>query len=102
MPLARRDAPCKRVALSPDPEIPKGFFSNEVLAVEDGVNKKTDEYWNETRPVPLTKEEQVDYVVKDSLQEVHKSKKYLDSLDHESNKFRPMDLFAGYATQRPP
>ncbi len=48
------------------------------------------------RPVPLTGEESRDYVKKDSLQKIWKSKAYLDSIDHKRNKFGFADLVFGY------
>src|SRR3546814_11828236 len=33
------------------------FFSNEIVLVEEGANKKDSAYWTTRRPVPLTDEE---------------------------------------------
>lgn len=68
------------------PQFEKKSFTNEVLTFLPEANKKDSLYWRETRPVPLTGEEVDDYVRKDSLQELRKSKVYLDSLDRENNK----------------
>ena len=76
----------------PDPD----FFNNEVFKVEEGANEKDSSYWNTIRPVPLTSEESVDYVRKDSLQVVWESKPYLDSIDLKRNKFKVWDLLFGY------
>lgn len=71
-------------------------FKGDVLKVEKGANEKDSSYWEQTRPIPLTEEEQRDYVVRDSLQEIKESKPYLDSLDRVSNKFKPGNLLTGY------
>ena len=46
--------------------------------------------------MPLTDEELNDYIKKDSLQELKRSKPYLDSLDRVSNKFSITDPLIGY------
>lgn len=77
------------------PEFTKKTFTSEILTFEDQANKKDSLYWETKRPVPLTTEEATDYVKKDSIQIVRKSKKYLDSTDAISNKFKLGDLL-GY------
>ncbi len=79
-----------------DPDFPEGFFDNEVYKVEEGANDKSLTYWDSIRPIPLTRQESIDYVRKDSLQELRNSKPYLDSVDRVNNRFRFFDLFAGY------
>jgi hypothetical protein len=54
-------------------------------------------YWSEVRPIPLTEEEDKDYVKKDSLQKIWKSKAYMDSLDRKGNKFKFNNLLFGYS-----
>ena len=78
------------------PVFPKNFFKNEVLKVEDGSNKKDSAYWMKSRPVPLTKEEQRDYIKKDSVQVITSSDRYKDSVDRKSNKFKAKSLLLGY------
>ncbi len=78
------------------PIFPKNFFKNEVLKVEDGSNKKDSAYWMKSRPVPLTKEEQRDYIKKDSVQVITSSNRYKDSVDLKSNKFKAKSLLLGY------
>lgn len=79
------------------PNFKANFFGNEVFKVYEGANEKTPEFWDSLRPIPLTTEESVDYVKKDSLQEIRKSKPYLDSIDQKNNKFTVGDLFFGYS-----
>jgi hypothetical protein len=78
------------------PDYDKRSFTNEVVSFEKNANKKTDEFWNGIRPVPLTDEEVNDYLVKDSIKTVRTSKKYLDSLDRKNNKFGLSNLLFGY------
>ena len=81
-------------------EFPEKFdkktFSNEVLKFEENANKKDDGFWNNIRPVPLTEEENLDYLKKDALQTKKKSQKYLDSIDIKKNKFNISDFIFGY------
>lgn len=64
----------------------KGYFNNEELEIIEGSNKKTDEYWQEKRPVPLTDVELSDYKKNDSLKAIYSSKAYKDSVDKYVNK----------------
>ena len=75
----------------------KKTFTSEVLRFEENANKKEDTFWNTIRPVPLTDEEQTDYLKKEVLQTKKKSKTYLDSIDNKRNKFRFMDILNGYS-----
>ena len=80
-----------------NPNFEKSVFSNEILAFESEANKKDSTYWNTLRPVPLTSEEFKDYIKKDSIQILYKSKTYLDSLDASKNKFKLGNLISGYS-----
>ena len=79
------------------PNFSKDDFGNEVLFFEKEANKKDSLYWKEIRPVPLTLEELVDYKVKDSVQDIRKSQKYLDSIDAKNNAFKLGDMLFGYS-----
>ncbi len=78
------------------PAFDKSTFSREVVSFEKDANKKDDSFWDKIRPVPLTNEEATDYVKKDSIQVIRKSKPYLDSLDQKNNKFKVGNFFFGY------
>ncbi|WP_121907296.1 DUF5686 and carboxypeptidase regulatory-like domain-containing protein [Ulvibacter antarcticus] len=78
------------------PKFEKRHFTNEVLSFEAEANKKDSIFWKGTRPVPLTNEELTDYIKKDSLQVLRRSKPYLDSLDQKSNQFGLLDPLTGY------
>ena len=71
----------------------------EILSFEDNANKKDSIYWNMMRPVPLTEEENNDYLRKDSIQTLRKSKPYLDSIDRKNNKFKILKVLNGYSYQ---
>ncbi|MFH6937216.1 DUF5686 and carboxypeptidase regulatory-like domain-containing protein [Flavobacterium sp. FlaQc-30] len=81
-------------------EFPASFekktFGNEIVAFEADANKKDDAFWNQIRPIPLTIEENNDYIKKDSLQTIRKSQKYTDSIDAKNNKFKIFDVLMGY------
>ncbi|MEL1254908.1 DUF5686 and carboxypeptidase regulatory-like domain-containing protein [Flavobacterium sp. DGU38] len=81
-------------------EFPASFerktFGNEIVAFELNANKKDNAFWNEIRPIPLTIEESNDYIKKDSLQTIRKSRKYTDSIDAKNNKFKVWDILMGY------
>lgn len=82
-----------------NPGFDKGSFTNEVLSFQPEANKKDSLFWKGIRPVPLTDEELNDYIKKDSIQQLRKSKPYLDSLDRESNRPGLLDLLFGYTYQ---
>lgn len=84
----------KNYVLSPD--FPKHFFNGEMMKIDDDANKKDSSYWNQTRPVPLTKEEDKDYVRRDSIHAKHETKEYLDSVDARRNKLKPSAIYRGY------
>ncbi|WP_416443001.1 DUF5686 and carboxypeptidase regulatory-like domain-containing protein [Leeuwenhoekiella sp. A16] len=79
------------------PRFDEKDFSNEVLSFVENANKKDSLYWQKIRPIPLTLEERKDYVLKDSLQIVRKSKKYFDSVDNRHNKVGFLDPIMGYS-----
>ena len=74
----------------------KKTFTSEVVTFAAESNKKDLEYWNENRPVPLTDEENVNYIKKDSVYKVRNSQVYLDSTDAITNKFKLSKILTGY------
>jgi len=79
-----------------NPTFEAGLFSKEIFKIEETANEQTADYWKGIRPVPLTEEEGKDYVKKDSLQKIWKSKAYMDSIDRKSNRFKFNNLLFGY------
>jgi hypothetical protein len=74
----------------------KNTFGNEILSFEENANKKEDSFWNTIRPIPLTLEESNDYIKKDSIQTIHTSRKYTDSVDKKNNRYKVFDFATGY------
>lgn len=70
-----------------NPQFPKNFFNGEILKITEMVNKKDSVYWSNNRPIPLTPDEKLNYIKKDSIAKLKESKHYLDSLEKENNKF---------------
>ncbi|MFY0652567.1 MAG: carboxypeptidase-like regulatory domain-containing protein [Cyclobacteriaceae bacterium] len=80
---------------------PKKYFNNEILVIEDDSNQKDSTYWARVRPVPLTNIEIADYTKKDSLEEIHNSKPYKDSVDRVVNKLSLANVvYSGYVYQK--
>jgi hypothetical protein len=80
-----------------DPEFPSKFFDDEIIKIPADVNKREAGYWAKNRPSPLTPEEQINYYIRDSIEARKQSRPYLDSIQREANKFRPVRyLLAGY------
>lgn len=75
----------------------KKTFTNEIVSFEDNSNKKDTLFWNQIRPIPLTLEENTDYIKKDSVFAVRNSKTYLDSIDKKENKFKFLSPITGYS-----
>lgn len=75
----------------------KKTFTNEIVSFEDNSNKKDTLFWNKIRPIPLTLEENIDYLKKDSVRTVRTSKKHLDSIDKKENKFKFLSPITGYS-----
>lgn len=80
-----------------NPQFQKRDFTREVLYVEPEANKKDTLFWNEIRPIPLTNEEFSDYIRRDSIQHIRRSKSYLDSIDNKNNKFKISSPVFGYS-----
>ncbi len=71
----------------------KKFFDRTLLRYLDSANRRTNDYWETVRPVPLMLDEQRDYAKKDSLEQARKDPRYLDSLNRVRNKFTLSKLF---------
>ena len=81
-----------------NPDFPKGFFGAEEMKILDDANKKDSSYWESTRPVALTDEENKDYRFKDSLVKITETKVYKDSVDKKRNRFKiGQFILSGYS-----
>ncbi len=78
------------------PEFNKKFFKAEKVKVEENSNKRSEEYWNDVRLVPLTALEVQDYQKKDSIEVLKDSKVYMDSIDIKKNKYHVSNFIFGY------
>lgn len=74
----------------------KKTFGKELVSFATNANKKEADFWDTTRPVPLTTEEFKNYIQKDSIQTIRKSATYLDSIDAKGNQFKLNKLITGY------
>ncbi len=74
------------------PNFSKDYFDRVIIKYDTNVNKKTKNYWDTIRPVPLEKEEVKDYLVKDSMFERQKdsavSMLALDSLKKKQGRLK--------------
>jgi hypothetical protein len=73
-----------------NPKFPDKYFTGEVLLIDTAANSKSNDYWNASRPVPLTRQEAHDYDEKDSINTLEHTKAYHDSLQHSNNKLIPI------------
>ncbi len=79
----------------------KKFFGKVIRTADTSASKSSLSYWEKIRPVPLTEEEQKDYLKKDTLEQKYKDPKYLDSLDKQRGKFTiNRFLFSGFTKTR--
>lgn len=83
-----------------DKDVSEQFVTNETFKVEQSALKKDSAFWKAERPIPLTPEEEKDYIKKDSLQRLWNSKQYMDSLDRVNNKFKILNLLTGYTWEK--
>lgn len=80
-----------------EPVFAKNRFNNVIINYDTASTKKTVAYWDSTRPVPLEPEEQMDYLVKDSIFQVTKdsvlSRSSVDSMNKNRPKLKVYDIF---------
>lgn len=82
------------------PNFDKKFFSEDIVKIEKGANKKDSSYWEQNRPIPLTDEEKKDYRKKDSIANIKENPRYIDSVDKKHNRFKFENILNGYTYQR--
>lgn len=75
-----------------NPSFPPKFFSNEVGVTTKEAYERDTTYWDEIRPIPLTREEQRKKFVQDSLKAIYTSEAYLDSVDAVFNKITALKV----------
>lgn len=82
------------------PNFDKKFFSEDIVKIEKGANKKDSSYWEQNRPIPLTDEEKKDYRKKDSIANIKENPRYIDSVDKKHNRFKFENILNGYTYQK--
>lgn len=76
-----------------DPKFSKNYFDRVVIKYDTSVNKKSTEYWDSIRPVPLEPEEIKDYKIKDSIYQYERDSVYSKSnIDSLKKKQGPITL----------
>lgn len=83
------------------PQFARKYFNNVVMAYDTAANKKTRQYWDSVRPVPLEVEEAKNYKIKDSAflaqRDSARSKHAIDSMRRKQGRVTPMKLlWQGY------
>jgi hypothetical protein len=73
-----------------DPVFDKKTFGKVIRTADTSANKRSLEYWETIRPVPLTEEEYTDYRRKDTIEQKYSDPRYLDSVDKERNRITPL------------
>jgi len=76
-----------------DKKFDKKYFTNIVIKYLDSSNKKSLQYWDSARPLPLLEKEAIDFIKKDSLEKLRSTPAYLDSIDKKRNKINFINLF---------
>lgn len=74
------------------PNFPKKYFNNELSVTEQSALEKDSTYWKDKRTTELTPEEIKYITVKDSIEEWHNKKEYLDSVDADFNKITALKV----------
>lgn len=69
-----------------DLNIPEDYFTGEVLHIDTAANLKPTAYWNNQRPVPLTRYESIDSKKRDSILAIQSTNAYLDSVQRSNNQ----------------
>lgn len=76
-----------------NPKFPKGFYDRVIIKYDSTSNKKSPQFWDSTRPVPLEPDEVKDYKEKDSLKVLRDSTVYnRDSLRKAQGKTGMLDI----------
>jgi len=80
-----------------DPKFPKNYFDRIIIKYDTSVNKRTTEYWDSIRPLPLEPEEIKDYKIKDSIYQYERdsvlSKSNIDSLKKHQKPVTLLNIF---------
>lgn len=91
---------CNHSNLIVNPIIKKKELKGAILEILPTAPVSDSSEWALIRPIPLSIEEQNDYVVKDSIVSIKESRTYLDSVDNKNNRFKVINLLTGYTYQK--
>ena len=75
-----------------NPNFSPKFFNTEVAITEQTAYEKDSTFWGQTRAIGLSEEEKRFIYVKDSVEEAHSKKEYLDSVDAVFNKITALKI----------
>ncbi|MEY4140969.1 MAG: hypothetical protein RL110_340 [Bacteroidota bacterium] len=75
-----------------NPHFSPKHFSTELAVTEQSAYEKDSSYWNTQRGVGLSEEERRFIFLKDSIEEAHNKKEYLDSVDAVFNKITALKV----------
>jgi hypothetical protein len=76
-----------------NPNFSPKFFNKELSVTEKEAYDKDTSFWNNTREIALTPEEQKYIITKDSIRDFQNRKEYLDSVDQIFNKITAAKIF---------
>jgi hypothetical protein len=68
-----------------DPKFADNYFDGEIMRADSQATNRNGLYWQQTRPIPLTKQEYEDYNNKDELAALKRSLDYMDMQEKHNN-----------------
>lgn len=77
-------------------ELPRRFFTGEVIAVTDTAVLSDPDWWEGQRPLPLRDKEALDFRLKDSVARYQQSPAYLDSMTRAQRFPTSTQMLLGY------
>lgn len=85
-----------------NPGFPDHFFNGEIQRTDTAANSRDRSYWENVRPVPLTKQEYQDYNTKQQLADLKQSLDAVRSIENPKNRFLvlPYLLFGYHASYK--
>ena len=69
------------------PNFPEHHFNGQIMREDTAATSKTGLYWQKVRPVPLTKQESLDYNSKEEMASLKKTMQLIDSIRNPRNNF---------------
>jgi len=75
-----------------DCDFPKNYFGNELSVTTKAATEKDANYWEDSRPEPLSKKQAQVVAYTDSIEKVINSKPYKDSVQAVYNEIEPLEI----------